>query len=149
MKYNRILVATDGSDTSSRACTEAISLASDQKARLRVLYVISYAYVSAILGGTYTGDLLRRLRTDAQATLEATETAARSAGLEVEPILLEHHSTQIDEAIIEDAQKWQAALIVMGTHGRRGFARAVIGSDAEYVARHAPVPLLLVRSPSP
>ena len=67
--YHRILVATDGSDTSTRACTEAIKLASDQKARLRVLYVISYAYVSAILGGTYTGDLLRRLRTDAQATL--------------------------------------------------------------------------------
>jgi nucleotide-binding universal stress UspA family protein len=36
----------------------------------------------------------------------------------------------------------------MGTHGRRGFARDVIGSDAEYVARHAPVPLLLVRSAS-
>jgi nucleotide-binding universal stress UspA family protein len=146
--YNRILVATDGSDTASRACTEAIKLASDQKARLRVLYVISYAYLSAVLGGAYTGDLLRRLRADAQTTLEATEAAARSAGLEVEPSLLEHHSTQIGEAIIEDAQKWRAELIVMGTHGRRGFARAVIGSDAEYVARHAPVPLLLVRSAS-
>ena len=146
--YNRILVATDGSDTASRACTEAIGLAIDQKARLRVLYVISYAYVSAILGGTYTGDLLRRLRTDAQGTLQAIEATARSAGLEVEPILLEHHSTQIGEAIVEDAHKWQAALIVMGTHGRRGFARAVIGSDAVYVARHTPVPLLLVRSPA-
>lgn len=146
--YNRILVATDGSDTSSRACTEAISLASDQKARLRVLYVISYAYVSAVLGSAYTGDLLRRMRAEGQATLEATEAAARSAGLEVEPRLLEHQSTQVGEAIIEDAQKWQADLIVMGTHGRRGFARAVIGSDAEYVARHTPVPLLLVRSPS-
>jgi nucleotide-binding universal stress UspA family protein len=146
--YNRILVATDGSDTASRACTEAISLASDQKARLRVLYVISYAYVSAVLGSAYTGDLLRRMRADAQSTLEATEAAARSAGLEVEPRLLEHQSTQIGEAIIEDAEKWQADLIVMGTHGRRGFARAVIGSDAEYVASHARVPLLLVRSPS-
>jgi nucleotide-binding universal stress UspA family protein len=73
--YNRILVATDGSDTSSRACTEAIKLASDQKARLRVLYVISYAYLSAVLGGAYTGDLLRRLRADAKTTLEETEVA--------------------------------------------------------------------------
>jgi len=146
--YNRILVATDGSDTSSRACTEAIKLASDQKARLRVLYVISYAYLSAVLGGAYTGDLLRRLRADAKTTLEETEVAARNAGLEIESNLLEHHSTQIGEAIIEDARNWQADLIVMGTHGRRGFARDVIGSDAEYVARHAPVPLLLVRSAS-
>jgi nucleotide-binding universal stress UspA family protein len=146
--YNRILVATDGSDTASRACTEAISLATDQKARLRVLYVVSYAYVSAVLGSAYSGDLLRRMRADAQTTLEAAEAAARSAGLQVEPKLLEHQSTQIGEAIIEDAEKWQADLIVMGTHGRRGFARAVIGSDAEYVASHAPVPLLLVRSRS-
>jgi nucleotide-binding universal stress UspA family protein len=147
--YNRILVATDGSDTSSRACSEAINLASEQNARLRVLYVISYAYVSAILGNAYTGDLLRRMRADGKATLEATEAAARTAGLEVEPRLFEHQSTQIGEAIIEDAHTWQANLIIMGTHGRRGFARAVIGSDAEYVARHTPVPLLLVRSPSP
>jgi nucleotide-binding universal stress UspA family protein len=146
--YNRILVTTDGSDTASRACTEAISLAKDQKARLRILYVVSYAYVSAVLGSAYTGDLLRRMRADAQSTLQAAEAAASSAGLEVEPKLLEHQSTQIGEAIIEDAEKWQADLIVMGTHGRRGFARAVIGSDAEYVASHAPVPLLLVRSQS-
>jgi len=133
--YNRILVAIDGSDTSSA-----------QKARLRILYVISYAYMSAIVGGGYTGDLLRRLRTDAQTVLDAAEAAARSVGLEVEPRLLEHHSTQIGEGIIEDAQKWQADLIVMGTHGRRGFARDVLGSDAVYVTGHAPVPVLLVRS---
>jgi nucleotide-binding universal stress UspA family protein len=147
--YNRILVATDGSDTASRACSEAINLATEQNARLRVLYVMSYAYVSAILGNAYSGDLLRRMRAEGKATLEATEAAARAAGLEVEPRLFEHQSTQIGEAIVEDAQTWQASLIVMGTHGRRGFARAVIGSDAEYVARHTPVPLLLVRSPSP
>jgi nucleotide-binding universal stress UspA family protein len=147
--YNRILVATDGSDTASRACSEAINLATEQNARLRVLYVVSYAYVSAILGNAYSGDLLRRMRAEGKATLEATEAAARAAGLEVEPRLFEHQSTQIGEAIVEDAQTWQANLIVMGTHGRRGFARAVIGSDAEYVARHTPVPLLLVRSPSP
>ena len=144
--YNRILVAIDGSDTSSRACSEAIKLASAQKARLRILYVISYAYMSAIVGGGYTGDLLRRLRTDAQTVLDAAEAAARSVGREVEPRLLEHHSTQIGEGIIEDAQKWQADLIVMGTHGRRGFARDVLGSDAVYVTGHAPVPVLLVRS---
>jgi nucleotide-binding universal stress UspA family protein len=144
--YERILVAVDGSDTASRACSEAIRLAAAQKAHLRILYVISYAYVSAILGAGNSGDLLRRLRADAQSVLNAAQAAARSAGLEVEPRLLEHHSTQIGEGIIEDAQKWQADLIVMGTHGRRGFARDVLGSDAVYVAGHAPVPVLLVRS---
>jgi nucleotide-binding universal stress UspA family protein len=146
--YKRILVAIDGSDTASRACAEAIKLATDQKARLRLLYVISYAFISAVLGGASSGDLLRRLRADAQATLNDAEAAASSAGVEVEPHLLEHHATQIGEGIIEDALKWRADLIVMGTHGRRGFARSVIGSDAEYVVQHAPTPVLLVHSPT-
>jgi len=145
--YQRILAAIDGSDTSSRACSEAIKLAADQKARLRLLHVVSYGYLSAILGHVQTGDLLRELRANAKATLEEAEAAAHKAGVETEPRLLEHHSTQIGEAIIEDAKHWRADLIVMGTHGRRGFARDVIGSDAEYVARNGPVPVLLVRSP--
>jgi nucleotide-binding universal stress UspA family protein len=143
--YQRILVAIDGTDTSSRACTEAINLAVDQKARLRLLHVVSYAYVSAVLGGGSTGDVMRQLRADGEELLKAALAPARGAGLEVEPRLFEHHSTQIAEGIIEDAQSWQADLIVLGTHGRRGFARAVLGSDAEYVARYAPVPVLLVR----
>jgi nucleotide-binding universal stress UspA family protein len=146
--YSRIFVAIDGSDTAAHACTEAIRLASDQKARLRLLYVVGYAYVSAVLGGAQTGDLLRQMRSDAQATLNQADAASRGAGVEAEPHLLEHHSTQIGEGIIEDAKKWRADLIVMGTHGRRGFARAVIGSDAQYVAQHAPVPVLLVHSPA-
>ena len=147
--YDRILVAIDGSATASRACTEAIKLAVDQKARLRVLHVLSFSFVSAVLGSTTGGgDLLRRLRADGQDTLDATEAEAVRAGVEVEPRLLEHHSTQIGEAIVEDAEKWRAKVIVVGTHGRRGFARDVMGSDAEYVALHSPVPVLLVRSTS-
>jgi nucleotide-binding universal stress UspA family protein len=143
--YQRILAAIDGAETSSRACAEAINLAMDQKARLRLLHVISYAYVSAVLVGGSTGDVMRRLREDGHELLEAAAASARKAGLEVEPRLFEHHSTQIGEGIVEDAQSWQADLIVMGTHGRRGFARAALGSDAEYVALNAPVPVLLVR----
>jgi nucleotide-binding universal stress UspA family protein len=143
--YQRILAAVDGTDASSRACSEAIKLAVDQKARLRLLHVISYAYVSAVLGGGSTGDVMRQLREDGLELLDAAAAPARSVGLEVEARLFEHHSTQIGEGIIEDAQSWQADLVVMGTHGRRGFARAVLGSDAEYVALHAPVPVLLVR----
>ena len=45
------------------------------------------------------------------------------------------------------AQEWPAELVVMGTHGRKGLKRIVLGSDAEYVVRHATVPVLLVRAP--
>jgi nucleotide-binding universal stress UspA family protein len=49
------------------------------------------------------------------------------------------------DVILEAAIKWRADLIVMGTHGRRGLDRLLIGSDAERVLRSTPVPLLLVR----
>ena len=142
--YGRIIVPIDGSALSSRACAEAIKLAVDQKAVLRFVHVVSYAFVSAVLGGTQTAELMRRMREDAQELLSEAVTAARKAELEnVESRVIEHHATQIGEAIVEDARQWNADLIVMGTHGRRGFARLVMGSDAEYVARHSSVPVLL------
>ena len=144
--YDRILVAIDGSATASRGLAEAIKLAVDQKAVLRVLYVVSNAYVDAVLGSGYSSDLLRRIREEAQSTLERARAEALSADLVPETHMAEHQGTQIGEAIVEDARQWNARLIVMGTHGRRGVARIVLGSDAAYVVQHAPVPVLLVRS---
>jgi hypothetical protein len=68
---DRIPVSVDGSDTSSRACTGGVNWRRSKRAHLRILYVVSYAYVSAILGAGYTGDLLRRLRAEAQIALDA------------------------------------------------------------------------------
>jgi nucleotide-binding universal stress UspA family protein len=52
------------------------------------------------------------------------------------------------DAIVEEAGKWKADVIVLGTHGRRGLRRALLGSDAEEVVRNASVPVLLVRDRS-
>jgi nucleotide-binding universal stress UspA family protein len=145
--YKRILAPIDGSATSKRGLDEAIRLAKDQQAQLHIVHVLSDAYVNvALLSGAYAGDLLPRLRAEADSVLASAGAAARAAVPETQISLLEYHGSQIAEAIIAEATKWQADLIVMGTHGRRGIARAVMGSDAEYVVRHAPVPLLLVRS---
>jgi len=51
------------------------------------------------------------------------------------------------DLIVEQANKWGAELIVLGTHGRRGIKRMVLGSDAEHVVRQSSVPVLLVRAP--
>jgi nucleotide-binding universal stress UspA family protein len=52
----------------------------------------------------------------------------------------------VADVIVENAKKWRADLIVMGTHGRRGITRVVMGSDAEGVVRNTPVPVLLIRA---
>lgn len=140
--YRRILVPVDGSVTAERGLTEAIKLAVGQGATLRVLYVLSKAYLNALRGG----ELLQHIRSDAQAILSAAVARARNEGVSVESAVIEHSGQQIGEAIIAEAQRWRADLTVMGTHGRRGLDRAVMGSDAEYVLRHACTPVLLLRA---
>lgn len=56
---------------------------------------------------------------------------------------------RVADVIVREARKWKADLIVMGTHGRRGIGRVVLGSDAEAVLREARVPVLLLRAPDP
>jgi nucleotide-binding universal stress UspA family protein len=54
----------------------------------------------------------------------------------------------VADIVTRQARRWKADLIVMGTHGRRGVNRMIMGSDAELVVRNAPMPVLLVRSGS-
>jgi nucleotide-binding universal stress UspA family protein len=70
---------------------------------------------------------------------------ARQAGIEAETVLLEADWRHFSAAIVEEALRWSAELIVLGTHGRTGLARLVLGSVAERMVHIAPVPALLVR----
>ena len=65
----------------------------------------------------------------------------------VDTVLVERTAARISERIVEQAKAWGAELIVIGTHGRRGVGRMLLGSDAEQTVRIAPVPVLLVRAP--
>jgi nucleotide-binding universal stress UspA family protein len=71
----------------------------------------------------------------------------RGTGVAVETVLLGARGNRVADLIVKQAKKWHADLIVLGTHGRRGVARVLMGSDAEIVVRETPVPVLLVRSP--
>jgi len=64
----------------------------------------------------------------------------------VDTEMIEAFGSAAGEHIVKAATEWKADLIVCGTHGRRGLRRIVLGSDAEYLVRHAPVPILLVRA---
>jgi nucleotide-binding universal stress UspA family protein len=76
---------------------------------------------------------------------EAKDLAARN-GVEVEGAMVETQQQRVADRILEQAREWHADIIVMGTHGRRGFRHLVLGSDAEAVVHDAPVPVLLVKA---
>jgi nucleotide-binding universal stress UspA family protein len=70
------------------------------------------------------------------------------AGLECETVVLDATSGSVAPVIVEQIAQHRCDLVVMGTHGRRGMKRLALGSDAELVVRHAPVPVLLVKPPA-
>ncbi|VTU36341.1 Putative universal stress protein [Variovorax sp. PBS-H4] len=147
--YQRILVPLDGSATAQRGLEEAIRLATLTQGRLRVIHVIdelSFALAMDAYAG-HAGDWLSVLREDGQRLLAQAKAAANAAGVEADTVLYDRRSGRVHELVTGETAKWPADLIVLGTHGRRGAGRVIMGSSAEHILRTAPVPVLLVRAP--
>lgn len=145
--YGKILVPIDGSETANLGLNEAIKLAKNQGARIRLVHIVN----ELIMAGTeaYSANftqIIDILRAGGQTILADGESAVRGAGVEVDAAFVEAMGGQAGDHIVQQAKQWGADLIVCGTHGRRGLRRLVLGSDAEYIVRHTPVPILLVRS---
>jgi nucleotide-binding universal stress UspA family protein len=147
MAYKRILVPVDGSPTSAKGLKEAIKLtkAARGRAKLLLLYVVEeyVAFATPEVGVDY-GPILDALKSGGRKKLARIERAARAAGVHPECALIEDFGGRVADAVVAQAKRWRADLIVMGTHGRRGVKRALLGSDAELVVRYSPVPVLLV-----
>lgn len=148
--YKQILVATDGSAPAARALDEAIELARGQNAKLRIVHVVEEGLVlPAEIPSANLAEVEQKLRADGESLLRAAVARARDAGVDAETALVEEMGWRSGPAIIEQAGKWPADLIVCGTHGRRGISRMLLGSDSEYIVRHTPVPVLLLRVGAP
>lgn len=143
--YQRIMVAIDGSATSERGLQEAIRLARDQKAKLAIVHVVDLVIVHG--AGQFIGSYLEATREFARSAVARALEAARAADIEPEVRAPEIMTAgyHVADTIAEQAAEWPADLLVIGTHGRRGVSRMLIGSVAERVVRVAPCPLLLVR----
>ncbi len=146
MAYKRILVPVDGSPPSMKGMLEAIRIAkSSRGARVMLLHVVEeFAALSSPEIGVDIGPVLDAMRAGGRKTLARIERRAREAGARAETRLAENFGARVADTIVDQAKRWRADLIVMGTHGRRGVQRALVGSDAELVVRYSAVPVLLV-----
>jgi nucleotide-binding universal stress UspA family protein len=149
--FQRILVPVDGSPTSAAGLRRAIALAEDQGAVLYLLHVVDELVVTqAFDGSTFVVQseidaVVEALHKQGQKLLDKATEAAKRRAVKCEPLLVNTFGHAVAEVIVEQARKRHAELIVMGTHGRRGITRLVMGSDAEGVVRTARVPVMLVR----
>lgn len=146
--YRKILVAVDGSAASSKGLREAIRVAKADGARLFILHVVDEFQAFAALDGMAAAsvDLVPMLRQGGERILAKARALAQKNKLPVKTILRERVGGPAAYPIVREARKLGADLIVLGTHGRRGVRRLVLGSDAEQVVRTASVPVLLVRT---
>ncbi|KVT41266.1 universal stress protein [Burkholderia ubonensis] len=143
--YSSILVALDGSETSARALDAALTLASETGARLHPVYVVDFLVPAYDVPGYDPSILLNAFREEGRRVID--DAAKRMAGLGVSgtpQVVDTDPGEDVAERIQTVVQQTGADLIVMGTHGRRGFRRLVLGSVAERVLRGATRPVLMI-----
>jgi len=138
--YEDILVPTDGSDGASAALDEAVDLAAAFDATVHSLYVVDVAAVGSEAGAV---DLVESFEQMGEDAVDAAATRARDAGVEATGAV---RTGSPHRAILDYAEDTGIDLVVMGTHGRTGLERYLLGSVTEKVVRTAEMPVLTVRA---
>jgi nucleotide-binding universal stress UspA family protein len=143
--YKNIFIATDGSRQNQRAVMHSIELAKMSGAKLYAGYVVDTAAFASIPMDAGWEMMYELLEKEANGATESVEELAQKQGVNVETVVLEGNPSH---EIIEFADNNNIDLIIMGTLGKTGFDRFLLGSVAEKVTRNSKVPVLVVRGDS-
>jgi nucleotide-binding universal stress UspA family protein len=139
----QILVATDFSEHAERATRQALELARKLDARVQLVHAWSIPIVSyPDMVMPFPANVIDDIARDAQRAMDAALQRHVTPGVTLTGQVV---CGDARDALVEAATKAKADLLVVGTHGRRGIQRALLGSVAESIVRHAPCPVLVVR----
>lgn len=148
--YKRILVAVDGSAASNKALAAALEMAgySGGRSVIRLIHVLDemayFAGLDPYAGQSYSVISVMR---DAGTKILADGLAiCQSAGVQADTVLVDRLGARLAETVAEQAKQWPASLVVVGTHGRKGIGRMLMGSGAEHIIRLSTCPVLVIRS---
>jgi len=140
--YRRILITTDGSEPNKKAVSYGIELARLSGAKLNVVYVVDTAAFASVPMDAGWEMMYELLQKEGNEAIQQIVDDAKASGIDIEGSLLEGHPSQ---EIIEFAQKNDIDVVVLGTLGKGGLDRFLLGSVAEKVTRNSKVPVLVVR----
>jgi nucleotide-binding universal stress UspA family protein len=143
--FKHILVPVDGSSTAQLAVEKAIGLAKAFDSRVTAIFVIDpYPFTGVGTDFAYgQAEYLSAATAEANAAIKAAKTAFERAGVSVGTSVIESHAAW--RGVVEAAASLQADLIVMGSHGRSGLEKLVLGSVTQAVLSHTQLPVLVVR----
>jgi nucleotide-binding universal stress UspA family protein len=139
------MIATDGSEPVRKAIDSAVEIAKLSEAKLYAVHVITlgvYFSITPSMDAEWKKEMKEQLITESKGITAYVENAGRAADVEVEPVILEGNPAH---EILDFAEKNDIDLIVMGTQGRTGISRFLIGSVAENVVMHSKKAVLVVR----
>jgi nucleotide-binding universal stress UspA family protein len=144
--YQRILIPVDGSETATKAMVTALQLARDSGGQVHLVHVVEgMTPLAADPYGAYSGEVIEIMRQSGSKILEDALQVAKAAGVTADTELFDNFGERLAEVVADAAIRFNADLIVVGTHGRRGLGRMMLGSGAEQIIRLAPVPVLVIR----
>ena len=148
--YKRILVPIDGSRAAEAGLREAVRLASGSRdATIRLLHVLEPLPALQGMEVIITDALLDNMTSFGEKILQNALAIVESHGIRAETVFRRKSPQRAADGIMAEIRKWKADVVVMGTHGRRGLSRVVLGSDAEMVVRMSSVPVVLIRAGRP
>jgi nucleotide-binding universal stress UspA family protein len=140
---NKILIATDGSESAEKAANLGIKIAGLSGAKVYAVYVIDTSpYYSIPLDQVWSKEVYEQFEKVGHEIVSSVEINAKADGLEAESVVLNGDPA---ERILNFAEEQNVDMIVVGSHGKGGFERLVIGSVSEKVVRHAKSPVLVFR----
>lgn len=145
--YAHILVPIDDSTPAQRGLGEAIDIARALGSKLHILHAVDLrALITSVAGYSPGQQLIEDWKAMGEVLVAAAVERARRADVQADSKVMCDASLRVCDAILDEAKRSDAGLIVMGTHGRRGLTRLALGSEAELVLRSSPVPVMLVRA---
>jgi nucleotide-binding universal stress UspA family protein len=140
--FNTILVAVDGSDVSKKALEAALEEARVWKSELNAVYIIETGGFENIPADSTMEVVYNRLETIGNEALKAAEEGAKKNSLVYNSFIREGHA---GDEIVRLAEEIGADLIVLGSHGKSGIDRLLLGSVTDFVTKHSKVSTMVVR----
>jgi nucleotide-binding universal stress UspA family protein len=142
VNFQKIMIATDGSDCSMLAAGKGIELARLSGGKVYAVYVVSTNYSSSVGVDFYWGEIYEAFKKDGENAVNKIKEMGERVGVNVEPILLEGHPA---DELIRYAEEEEMDIVIMGTIGKTGLDRLLLGSVTGNLVRHSRVPVMVVR----
>ena len=142
--FTRVYVPIDNSDISDKVLNEALDLAKERNAKVRVAHVVNLEQITFGIEMVGVAELKDTLLEIANKLINHVKEVIKNKGVDAEVVLLENYGSDLASLIVEDAKAWNTEIFVLGSHHLGSFSHFITGGVAEDIAHDSDIPILLI-----